>query len=122
MQNKQSTAVDESYRQVISGGGHRIITTLRQFERELWGLLVVALLADVVLTYHGLESGLREGNPMMRIAIDVAGIFALLGAKLLVVSLGVLTRRQLDDRGVVVPVGLALPWLLAAGINASLLL
>ena len=122
MSTPKSTVVDQSYRQVIAGGGHRVLTGVKQHERQLWGLLVFALLADVVLTYHGLRAGFTEGNPMMRMAIDAAGIFALLGVKLLVVGFGAVTRSLLDERGAVVPLGLALPWLVAAGINASLLL
>lgn len=121
MSTQKSTTVDQWYRQVIAGGD-RFVDALAAVERPLWGLLVVALLADVVSTYHGLQVGLSEGNPAMRLALDTAGIVALVGVKLAVVGFGAAVRRLLDERGAVVPLGLALPWLAAAAINASLLL
>lgn len=121
MSTEGSTAVSRAYRHVTTGGD-RFVHALAGVERWLWGLLVVALLADVVLTYQGLQAGLREGNPVMRMAIDVAGIGALLAVKLVVVGVGAVARGLLDERGVVVPLGLALPWAVAAAINATLVL
>lgn len=122
MSRSESSAVGQWYRQVIAGGERRFVARLASVERQLWGLLLFALLADLLLTYHGLEAGLSEGNPAMRLAIDSAGIAALLAVKLLVVGFGAAVRRLLDERGAVVPLGLALPWLAAAAINAGLLL
>ncbi|QSG14639.1 putative membrane protein [Halapricum desulfuricans] len=95
---------------------------LADIESYLWGVLVVALLSDVVLTGYGLQHGLSEGNPAMRLAVDAAGIVALLGAKLAALGFGVAVRRDLDDRGAVVPLGLAIPWVGAATVNAVLIL
>lgn len=94
---------------------------LAAIELQLWIVLLVTLFADVVLTHYGLQMGLTEANPLMRTAIEAAGIVALLGVKLLIVVVGVGVRLSLDERGAVVPIGLALPWLLAATINAVLL-
>ncbi|MCU4717214.1 DUF5658 family protein [Halapricum hydrolyticum] len=102
-------------------GDRRVVDRLAAVEPQLWIVLLVTLFADVVLTHYGLQVGLTEANPLMRTAIEAAGIVALLGVKLLIVVVGVGVRLSLDERGAVVPIGLALPWLLAATINAVLL-
>jgi len=122
MATQESTATGWADKQITTGGHGQIVRTLAGVEGYLWGVLVVALLADVVLTGYGLQHGLSEGNPAMRLAIDVAGIAALLGAKLAVVGFGVAVRQFLGDRGAVVPLGLAVPWVGAATVNAVLLL
>jgi uncharacterized membrane protein len=116
---QESTAVGQGYRQETTG--ERVIDRLAAVERQLWWLLAAALLADLLTTYAGLQAGLAEGNPAMRAAIDAAGVAALLGVKLAVVGVGAGLRRVLDERGAVVPLGLALPWLVAAAVNATLL-
>jgi hypothetical protein len=121
MATEQSTAVDQGYRQESTGRGDRVVQRLAAVESRLWGLLALALLADVATTSYGLASGLSEGNPAMRLAIETAGVAALVGVKLLVVGFGVGVRQFLDERGAVVPLGLALPWLAAAAVNAGLL-
>ncbi|QSG12753.1 putative membrane protein [Halapricum desulfuricans] len=101
---------------------HRSLTDrLVAVEPQLWAAMLVTLIADVALTHYGLQVGLAEGNPLMRAAIETAGIAALFGIKLSIVIFGVGVRLTLGERGVVVPVGLAVPWLLAAVINAVLL-
>jgi len=122
MGTQESTAAGRVDRQVTTGEQSHIVHTLAKFEHYLWGVLVVALLSDVVLTGYGLQYGLSEGNPAMRLAIDAAGIVALLGAKVAVVGFGVVVRRFLDDRGAVVPLGLSVPWVGAATVNAVLIL
>lgn len=122
MATQESIATGWVDRQATTGEHSQIVRTLADVESYLWGILVVALLSDVVLTGYGLQYGLSEGNPAMRLAIDAAGIVALLGAKLAAVGFGVAVRRFLDDRGAVIPLGLAVPWLGAATVNAVLLL
>lgn len=99
----------------------RAVDRLAAVESQLWIVLLVTLVADVALTHYGLQMGLTEANPLMRTAIEAVGIAALLGVKLLIVGVGVGVRLSLDERGAVVPIGLALPWFLAATINAVLL-
>ncbi|WP_229122688.1 DUF5658 family protein [Halapricum desulfuricans] len=122
MATQESTATSWVDRQATTGEHSQIVRMLADIESYLWGVLVVALLSDVVLTGYGLQHGLSEGNPAMRLAVDAAGIVALLGAKLAALGFGVAVRRDLDDRGAVVPLGLAIPWVGAATVNAVLIL
>ncbi len=87
-------------------------------ERHLWVVAVLALVADVHLTQIGLQHGLTEGNPFARWAIGAAGIGALVLVKVAVLGIAVLVRRQYPRHGPVVPLGLAVPWVTAAALNA----
>lgn len=99
-----------------------LLDELAAVERELWLLVGAALVVDVWLTHTGLQVGLQEGNPVMRVAIDAFGIAVLAAAKLLVLGLAGVARWALDgQRGVVVPLGLAVPWLSAVLVNGVLL-
>jgi hypothetical protein len=96
--------------------------TLGRRERGLWLFTVGALLGDLVLTQYGLARGLTEGNPLVRHAIELGGLWShgLLKAAVLAAGLGawgLLPERQRR----VVPLGLGLPWCSAAAINATLL-
>jgi hypothetical protein len=117
----QSTATDTGYSDETTETDRRFVDRLAAVEPYLWGVLVV-LLADVVSTYAGLRAGLTEGNPAMRLAIETAGIAALVAVILVVLGLGAGVRRFLDERGAIVPLGLALPWFVAASVNAVHLL
>jgi hypothetical protein len=117
MATEQSTAVEQGYWDGTTGD-RTVAESLAAIEPYLWGFLVVVLLADVVSTYVGLQVGMTEGNPAMRLAIESAGIAALVGVKLAVLGFGAGVRKLLDERGAVVPLGLALPWFVAASINA----
>ncbi|WP_336339027.1 DUF5658 family protein [Haloarcula brevis] len=100
-----------------------LLDELAGVERELWLVVAVTLVVDVWLTHVGLQHGLQEGNPVMRAAIETFG-FAVLGlTKVAALGLAGVTRRLLSDRrGVVVPLGIALPWAGAVVVNATLLL
>jgi hypothetical protein len=107
----------------IDGWCNALFDEIAAVERELWLVVVATLVVDVWLTHIGLQHGLHEGNPVMRAAIETFGIAALGLTKVGVLGLAGLTRRLLSDqRGVVVPLGLALPWSGAVVINATLLL
>jgi len=121
MSTQKSTAVDQGYR-AKSTGKDRFVGRLASVEPYLWVGLVAVLLADVVSTYAGLQAGMTEGNPAMRIAIETAGIAALVAVKLAVLGFGAGVRTLLDERGAVVPLGLAIPWFVAAASNATHLL
>ncbi|MFU1781745.1 DUF5658 family protein [Haloarcula japonica] len=100
-----------------------LLDELAAVERELWLVIAVTLIVDVWLTHVGLQHGLHEGNPVMRAAIETFGIAILGLTKVGVLGLAGLTRQLLSDqRGVVVPLGLALPWVAAVVINTVLLL
>ncbi|GGK64919.1 MULTISPECIES: DUF5658 family protein [Haloarcula] len=107
----------------IDGWCSALLDELVAVERELWLVVAVTLIIDVWLTHVGLQHGLQEGNPLMRAAIETFGIAVLGLTKVGVLGLAGLTRQLLSDqRGVVVPLGLALPWVAAVVINATLLL
>lgn len=92
-------------------------------ERLLWGVVAVALVGDLLTTYYGLQSGLSESNPVARAAIQRFGFSAMVGLKLFAVGVGLGCRRLLPDRhSLLVPAGLAVPWLGAVVINLSLYL
>ena len=107
----------------IDGWCNALFDEIAAVERELWLVVVATLVVDVWLTHIGLQHGLHEGNPVMRAAIETFGIAALGLTKVGVLGLAGLTRRQLSEqRGVVVPLGIAFPWAGAVVINATLLL
>jgi hypothetical protein len=106
----------------IDGWCSALLDELASVERELWLVVVATLVVDVWLTHVGLQHGLHEGNPVMRAAIETFGIAVLALTKVGVLALAGLTRQALSQqRGVVVPLGLALPWAGAVLINAALL-
>jgi len=108
--------------ETIDGWCSALLDELASVERELWLVVVATLVVDVWLTHIGLQHGLHEGNPVMRAAIETFGIAVLALTKVAVLGLAGLTRRALSEqRGVVVPLGLALPWVGAVLINATLL-
>ncbi|MBX0285578.1 DUF5658 family protein [Haloarcula salinisoli] len=107
----------------IETWGRRALDLLSSVERELWVLVVVALLADVYLTQTGLQAGLREGNPVARHLIETFGIGALAVFKFAVVGFAGVLRELVPARQApTIPLGLAIPWVVAACINATLLL
>jgi hypothetical protein len=107
----------------IDGWCSALLDDLAGVERELWLVVVATLVVDVWLTHVGLQHGLHEGNPVMRVVIETFGIAVLALTKAGVLGLAGLTRRALSEqRGVVVPLGLALPWVAAVVINAILLI
>ena len=109
--------------ETIETWGRRTLDLLSAVERELWVVVLVALLADVYLTQLGLQYGLNEGNPLARYLIDAFGIGALAALKVGVVGLGGLLRELVPARQApTIPLGLAIPWVVAVVINATLLL
>lgn len=75
---------------------------------------------DVSLTHVGLQLGLQEGNPVMASLIGSAGIGALAVGKVAALGVGGLVRLLHPRWGPWIPLGLALPWVIAVGINATL--
>lgn len=109
-------------RQAHSGYVERVVLAASRRERWLWALVVVTLLADIALTRQGLMQGLTEGNPIARTAIANGGIGMLGALKVGAVSLGLTTWLAMSSHErAVVPLGLALPWLGATLVNATLL-
>jgi hypothetical protein len=111
------------YRRRIESWHRTLLDVLGDIERELWIVVTVAMLADLWLTQVGLQRGLHEANPVVRSLAGRYGtsVFPLL--KLLALGIGGLTATLVTERQrPVVPLGLALPWVGAAGVNATLLL
>jgi len=107
----------------IDRWGHRALDLLASVERELWVVVVVALLADVYLTQTGLKAGLSEGNPLARHLIEAFGIAALAAFKVGVVGLAGVVRQLVPERQApTIPLGVAIPWVVAVCINGALLL
>ena len=100
----------------------RLLSVARSRERELWFVVVAAMLVDVTLTVHGLSIGLTEANPIARAAIDSAGVLGLYGLKAGALAVGGCCRLVVRDRyGFVVPVGLGLPSAAAVLINSAII-
>jgi hypothetical protein len=92
-------------------------------EVYLWVVAGVALVGDVLLTYHGLAAGAWEVNPVARALMATVGTvpaMALLKTGAVVVALS--ARRLVPpSHRAVVPAALAIPWTVAVIANASLL-
>lgn len=102
--------------------GQGVVGALARREAALWYAVLFAAVGDVVTTGVGLHFGLVEGNPVVSAWIDGYGLWLLALVKGFIVGLGWLVTRPLDHPGrVVVPLGLALPWLLATMSNATLI-
>lgn len=99
-----------------------ITVELLSVEGSLWAIAIATAALDVYLTYWGLEVGLTEGNPLVATLIESVGIVALVGLKVGVFALAGLARWMRPIWGPWLSLGLAVPWLVAAGINAVLLL
>lgn len=115
--SEQAPSAD-STRSSDPGHAHPLVTAAT-VERELWLVVVGAMLIDVTLTVHGRQIGLVERNPVARLSIDAFGVLGLYGLKIVALGLGGACRLAVPDRyGPVVPIGLAIPSLLAIGVNA----
>jgi hypothetical protein len=108
------------------GGQSRVegcYSVLARHERSLWAVVVLSALADVLLTYYGLQIGLTEANPIARGAIEGYGYWTMLALKGGALSVGVACWAALPDRfSPVIPLGLAIPWVVASLINLTLIL
>ncbi|MCU4925232.1 DUF5658 family protein [Halobacteria archaeon AArc-dxtr1] len=87
-------------------------------ERQLWVVVALALLGDVITTFVGLHLGLGESNPITRSAIEAYGLIGMLGLKAVAIGIGVACRPALSQAyRPIIPAGLALPWVVAVGVN-----
>ncbi|ELZ22508.1 hypothetical protein C475_18388 [Halosimplex carlsbadense 2-9-1] len=108
-----SSALDE-YLGTVPG-------SVSDLELLLWVLVCWALVLDIVLTAYGLSIGLVERNPLMRQALETFGLAALGLAKAGAVAVALVFRFLWPEYAIVAPLGLAIPWILAVLINATLL-
>lgn len=107
--------------QTIETRVQSITADLLPIEGRLWALALVTALLDVYLTYRGLQAGLTEGNPLVASLIETVGIAALVGLKAAAFGLAGLARLHRPTWGPWLSLGLAVPWLVAVGINGVLL-
>lgn len=96
--------------------------SVSSLELGLWLVVLAALVLDITTTAYGLSNGLVERNPLVRQALDTVGFVALPVLKLAAVAVALACRRAWPACAIVVPLGLAIPWSLAAGINLALIL
>ncbi len=87
-------------------------------ERALWAAVAFSLVGDVATTFLGLHLGLAESNPLARSAIDGWGLLGMLALKAFAVGVGLVCLQFLPrEARPIVPAALAVPWLVAVGIN-----
>ncbi len=93
-----------------------------QAERELWLIAIAAMLVDVTLTVHGLQLGLQELNPIAVRVLEISGVVGLYLLKAGAILVGLSCRPLLPDRyTAIIPLGLAIPSVIAV-LNNSLLI
>jgi hypothetical protein len=115
-------SVYEVHQRTVETWAQALLDRLSAVERELWILVVTAMLADLWLTQRGLRQGLYEANPVVRSLVTQYGTAALPVLKTAALGVGGATRELVPERTApVVPLGLALPWVVAVAINALLL-
>lgn len=98
------------------------IAALARRERALWAVALLATLADVATTLAGVHLGLTEGNPVIAGVLASSGVGGFLAVKVGVLAVAVGARVALGRYRVAIPLGLALPWAVAASANLVLLL
>lgn len=87
-------------------------------ERFLWIVVAISLVGDIATTFVGLHMGLAESNPVARNAIESWGLVGMLALKAFAVGVAVCCRPLLPrEYNLIIPAGLALPWLVAVFIN-----
>jgi len=97
--------------------------SVSRIEGVLWGFAVVAMVADLAATVHGLGLGLRELNPVARSLLDSAGLMGFVWLKAGAFGVAVACRSIVPDwLGAIVPAALGIPWMVAAVLNAATIL
>lgn len=101
---------------------HWVGSWLAAHERELWFVALSAMVFDVILTVHGLQLGLSERNPVARAALESTGTIGLYLVKSGAVLTGLCCRPFLPEScTVIIPLALAIPSVLAVGVNTALI-
>jgi hypothetical protein len=99
-----------------------LLRWLAGVEAELWAVVALLMLGDVVLTAYGLALGLSESNPVAAAVLDSHGVGGLTVLKGIVLACGGIGTRLLPaSTSVVVPLGLLLPTLAAVVVNLVLI-
>jgi hypothetical protein len=80
------------------------------------------MVGDLVTTVYGLHIGLVEKNPVAAQVLQLAGVGGLVGLKLFALALALICWKLLPrDYEGLVPLGFALPQLLAVAVNTVLI-
>lgn len=99
---------------------HRVIQI---FETELWIVLAIFLVLDVLLTMLGTSLGLVEGNPVARMAMHRFGGGGLVLLKVVALSIALIGCARIEDQfRPVIPLSISIIWGLAVGVNTLLIL
>lgn len=102
--------------------GQRLLDGAARYERALWIVAVLAMALDVALTAYGLRLGLVEMNPVAAGAIVEYGIAGMIALKLVAFAVAAVGRYVVPRRvAPLVPLALATPWFVAAGINVVMI-
>lgn len=105
----------------VAGSIRQLRRRCTRRELALWALVAATLLGDVATTLGGLRLGLAESNPLVAGALALGGVAGFLGVKAAVLGVAVALRAAYPAYRVAVPLGLALPWALAASANVALI-
>lgn len=93
-------------------------SALSRRESVLWAVVAASMVADLLLTYYGIERGLTESNPFARAGLERFGYGALVALKLFALGVALACRPLLPrEYAAVVPLSLAIPWMGATLIN-----
>ncbi|WP_254543564.1 DUF5658 family protein [Halomarina pelagica] len=98
------------------------LSVAARHERAFWGLAATAMLLDVALTHYGLRLGLVEMNPIASQVIAQYGLPGMVGMKSFGFGVALFGRQVVHRRyAALVPLALALPWLVAVCINVVMI-
>jgi hypothetical protein len=113
----------------VTGDGETATPGESPFYREmnethavLWTVVVVATVADVVMTLTGLSSGLQEGNPVVRTMVGTFGVAGLWVVKFLAMCWLVAGWTLLSDWKATVFLGIFAVVTLAVVLNNAVVL
>jgi hypothetical protein len=113
----------------VTGDGETATPGESPFYREmnethavLWTVVVVATVADVVMTLTGLSSGFQEGNPVVRTMVGAFGVAGLWVVKFLAMCWLVAGWTLLSDWKATVFLGIFAVVTLAVVLNNAVVL
>lgn len=87
----------------------------------LWLWVVVVAAMDVVFTYHGLQIGLVEVNPIGQLGFAAFGSWSLIGGKFVALGIGAVGWLLIDRYRLLVPAVFLICWGGAALSNVMLI-
>lgn len=99
-------------------------TELSHREVQLWLIVVVALLIDVLTTWYVVSrfGVVAEGNPIMAYVMAQSGIAGLVTGKIMILGIGFTLREIVKNHRWVIPFGVLIPSVPVAIINTAAIL